>query len=610
MRAAITTLLLAAAGCGRSPPAPRLTGVDPPVVRADADTTIAVLGEHLVPRLRADFDAPAASELDAGFAVALLSAGARVALADVAWVDETRLTGRLPAGAASPGVQDLELTDPRGRRALLSAAVTVAVSSCSGWADGTPCDDGSACTGGDRCRGGTCQGSWICPGVNTPPLACLAVTPAAGVAGVTSFLLDASCSTDLQDPQSALQARFLFDYRVSSGSPFDTAFSTGKAATHVYPSAGVFTVAVEVQDTGGLVGRAYRSLLAAASGALVEVTTAADESDPGATPGSPGGTGLSLREAIAYVNGLATTTPQAIAFAIPGPAPHRIVLGSALPALTAASAAIAGTPDVTVDCAGAGVGQSCLVLSGSGQALLGLSLTGNGATGISLQGSGAQVADCSIASTGRAPGVAGILTQAGGTIGPGNEVSGAGTGIQVGGTTAVAVVDNLVHDNAIGIALDGGAAGTVPAAVTGNLVLRSSQSGITAAKASGSIWFNTVDGNAVHGLLAGSPVSLDVRNNLFTGNGSAGIGGGIAGLLPFDHNGYFGNGVPIAGGSLGPTDVTADPLYVNPTGGDYRLLPGSPAINAGVDVGVDVNGPGPGRWDGSAPDLGARESPY
>ena len=39
-------------------------------------------------------------------------------------------------------------------------------------------------------------------------------------------------------------------------------------------------------------------------------------------------------------------------------------------------------------------------------------------------------------------------------------------------------------------------------------------------------------------------------------------------------------------------------------------LPASPAVDAGLDTGLDVNGPGEGRYTEDGPDLGAEESPY
>ncbi len=104
---------------------------------------------------------------------------------------------------------------------------------------------------------------------------------------------------------------------------------------------------------------------------------------------------------------------------------------------------------------------------------------------------------------------------------------------------------------------------------------------------------------------------MDVRDNLFTHNGGHGMSGSVSGFSPFDHNGFFANALgPISGAAPGATDVTADPRYVDRAGGDFRLLPGSPAVNAGVDVGLDVNGPGSGNFSGAGPDLGAFETPY
>jgi hypothetical protein len=55
--------------------------------------------------------------------------------------------------------------------------------------------------------------------------------------------------------------------------------------------------------------------------------------------------------------------------------------------------------------------------------------------------------------------------------------------------------------------------------------------------------------------------------------------------------------------------VLLDPQFGNAPLGDYTLKGTSPAINAGVDAGVDRNGAGALNYNGSAPDMGYRESP-
>lgn len=59
-----------------------------------------------------------------------------------------------------------------------------------------------------------------------------------------------------------------------------------------------------------------------------------------------------------------------------------------------------------------------------------------------------------------------------------------------------------------------------------------------------------------------------------------------------------------------PGSTTANVFYVNRASSDFRLEPYSPAVNKGVDLGLDLNGPDAGRFNGSAPDFGATESPY
>jgi hypothetical protein len=105
-------------------------------------------------------------------------------------------------------------------------------------------------------------------------------------------------------------------------------------------------------------------------------------------------------------------------------------------------------------------------------------------------------------------------------------------------------------------------------------------------------WYSDQDGSRVHDVVvmnntlvqcdyglvvrpfAGSTVSW--RNNIVTQALGAFVntGGWSAGVV--DYNLYFGGGV-------GPDEhpVTLDPRYVDAAGGDFRLGPGSPAIDAG-----------------------------
>ncbi len=74
---------------------------------------------------------------------------------------------------------------------------------------------------------------------------------------------------------------------------------------------------------------------------------------------------------------------------------------------------------------------------------------------------------------------------------------------------------------------------------------------------------------------------------------------------------FFANALgPLASGPSDGGSVLADPRFLGQDAGDFRLAPGSPAVNAGFDSGLDVNGPAAGDFNGSGPDLGGRESPY
>ena len=113
----------------------------------------------------------------------------------------------------------------------------------------------------------------------------------------------------------------------------------------------------------------------------------------------------------------------------------------------------------------------------------------------------------------------------------------------------------------------------------------------------------------------------DVRNNIFMNacyanarfdTGPQCVGANGANTCLDDYNVYYNS--PNVGTSLqerrgvgdppyfirGSHELYADPLFVNPGIGDFRLQPNSPAIDRGVNIGMPYNG--------SVPDLGAYET--
>jgi len=83
--------------------------------------------------------------------------------------------------------------------------------------------------------------------INTPPEAAFDVEPEEGTV-TTIFHFDASSSSDLEDPTESLQVRWDWEFDEN----WDTNYSTQKTIEHVFCNPGVYTVAMEVRDTGGL----------------------------------------------------------------------------------------------------------------------------------------------------------------------------------------------------------------------------------------------------------------------------------------------------------------------------------------------------------------------
>lgn len=464
--------------------------------------------------------------------------------------------------------------------------------------DGTPCEDGDGCTMGETCKAGVCGlPTSVC--LNTAPRACLTVTPTAGTRGppATKFDLEATCSSDREDAPGALEARFDFE----GDGLFDTAFSTARTASVTYAAAGWYAPLVEVRDRDGLSMFAARYVSVAAATDDLVVTTAVDEADVGATPALPGGAGFSLREAIDYANLVGGA--KVIRFA----GPMTIRATGALPALTGAGASIVGRPGVVLDFGGVGA-ATCVSLRGSSQRLVGVEVADCAGTSLVVSGTNAQVAECGVR-TGRGTGVGAQLRGSSGLFGPRNDVSGFLFGIKVMMPNNV-VDGNRIHANVVGV----DAMGPGGVVVQRNFAYANTGAGIDIAnnEPGAVVRFNTLNGNGSHGVRVGiGATATDLRSNLFTNNGGYGVSGGAAEFAARDPNGLFANALgAFSSGAPSGASVLADPLYVAPASRDYRLTPFSPAVNRGVDLGLDVNGPRPTNFDGSAPDLGASESPY
>ncbi|MHB8873647.1 MAG: right-handed parallel beta-helix repeat-containing protein [Myxococcaceae bacterium] len=461
--------------------------------------------------------------------------------------------------------------------------------------DAGSCTDHNICSSGDGCSAGVCGGVPSCG--NTAPRACLSVNPNAGATGFVASL-SATCSDDLETPGS-LQARFDFE----ADGTFDTLFDGGLTATHAYPLDGIFEAVVEVQDPGGLSSFARRMLVVALPSDDVVVTTAADEGDPGATPSAPGSSGLSLREAIGFVNGGGVA--KKIRFA----GPMTITVASPLPLLNAPGMVIAGSPGVVLDF-GASKGVACLVLNAPGVTLIGLEAGGCAGRLIDIRAADCRVAECTLGGTGR--NVSGVLISApSAVVGPRNEVAGfSGEGVSVRAASAL-VEGNRVRNNGTGVSIEQGGHG---ARVQLNQLVRNAAAGLYAhlGDPGPQVLHNTVVANGGSGIELSSPLGAStLQNNLLSGNAGYGLSRHASISVTEDHNLFFGNGQgAVSPGAPGDGGVLADPLFIGPAIDDYRLAPSSPAVNAGLDAGIDVNGPGPGRFEGTSPDLGSWESPY
>jgi hypothetical protein len=172
------------------------------------------------------------------------------------------------------------------------------------------------------------------------------------------------------------------------------------------------------------------------------------------------------------------------------------------------------------------------------------------------------------------------------------------------GSAGTLVENNVVLDSAgYGIFLGNPADGAV---VVGNLVV----GGTSGSEIGGpNIKFahNTIVESSDQGIIVIDP-GTDFRNNIVAFSGKEAILGNSGFFTQLDYCIFFDNALGVCTGcNPGANTSTVDPLFVDAANGDYTLMPGSPAVNAGVNLGYDRNGLASGLFYGTGPDLGYHE---
>lgn len=177
-------------------------------------------------------------------------------------------------------------------------------------------------------------------------------------------------------------------------------------------------------------------------------------------------------------------------------------------------------------------------------------------------------------------------------------------GVRAEGSKSVQVQANRLFGNGTGLAVRGSPLFTV----TNNFVGQSITSSLELTGTGiGYVCHNTFVGGADApqgvGLAILSPLTLTFYNNIVASHTVSLISSREV-HLNAGHTLLWGNEDNTVFGS---DPIVAPPRLANPGGQDYHLLPGSPAIDAGVDVGLRDDIDGHTRPMGKAPDIGADE---
>ncbi|HEY3411814.1 MAG TPA: right-handed parallel beta-helix repeat-containing protein [Armatimonadota bacterium] len=173
------------------------------------------------------------------------------------------------------------------------------------------------------------------------------------------------------------------------------------------------------------------------------------------------------------------------------------------------------------------------------------------------------------------------------------------------GTASLA--NNTVNNNrGVGVYV----AGT--ATLTNNAIIGNQDIGVYLTRGTSTLTNNTIASNAGDGVhVPGGTANL--INNIVAYNGTFGVIVFGNTVSTFSHNDVYGNTAGDYSAYTPPTgqgNISQDPLFVNRTAGGYRLLAGSPCIDAGDDSVVTLGQldlDGKPRVIGTHVDLGAYE---
>jgi hypothetical protein len=194
------------------------------------------------------------------------------------------------------------------------------------------------------------------------------------------------------------------------------------------------------------------------------------------------------------------------------------------------------------------------------------------------------------------------------TFGNGNDIFSCISNI---GGTVIGKRLKLIHATAAPIREPIYTSGTSSTTITGSIIIGGGN-GIMNSAGSTAIYYNNVFYNfKTNGFYNASSVIPIIKNNIFYGQtGAACIndGGSVTETnTQIDYNIYRNSVLTNQANSGGSHSLlSTDPLFIN-TGTDFHLASGSPAINAGVSVGLTSDYDGKPVPMGAGVDIGAYE---